>query len=63
MLVRNWYLLFKVPDKWTDSQRQRSEILSSEFPDLKEVYYCALRLAKIFADCTDKNVACVRLDL
>ena len=37
--------------------------LFSQFPDLEEVYYYALRLGKIFTDYTDKNVARAKLAL
>ena len=38
LLVRSRYLLFKSADKWTESQRQRAEVLFETYPDLKEAY-------------------------
>ena len=38
LLVRNRYLLFKSPDKWTKSQRVRVEILFKQFDDIKQLY-------------------------
>ena len=63
LLARSRYLLFKAPNKWTVSQQQRAEILFAQFPDLKDVYYYALRQGKIFKDYTDKDVARAKLAL
>lgn len=63
LLVRSRYLLCKTPGKWTARQWQRSEILFDQFPDLRDVYYYALRLGKIFTDYTDKYVARAKLAL
>ena len=38
LLARSRYLLFKSADKWTESQRQRAEVLFETYPDLKEAY-------------------------
>ena len=38
LLARGRYALFKSPEKWTASQRQRTEMLFSLYPDLKEAY-------------------------
>lgn len=35
LLARSRYLLFKSADKWTESQRQRAEVLFETYPDLK----------------------------
>ena len=61
MLARSRYLLFKAPDKWLQSQKVRAKILFEQFPDIKSVYYYALRLGKIFSDYTDKDVARAKL--
>ena len=37
LLARSRYLLFKSADKWTESQRQRAEVLFETYPDLKVV--------------------------
>ncbi|ANQ59928.1 hypothetical protein BF638R_1423 [Bacteroides fragilis 638R] len=60
MLARSRYLLFKVPGKWTDSQKRRAGILFKQFPDIKAVCYYALRWGKIFTDYIDKDVACAK---
>ena len=43
--------------------RVRAKILFEQFPDIKSVYYYALRLGKIFSDYTDKDVARAKLAL
>ena len=63
LLARSRYLLFKAPDKWLQSQKVRSKLLFEQFPDIKSVYYYALRLGKIFSDYTDKDVARAKLAL
>ncbi|MCM1708035.1 transposase, partial [Phocaeicola massiliensis] len=63
LLARSRYLLFKAPDKWLQSQKVRAKLLFEQFPDIKSVYYYALRLGKIFSDYTDKDVARAKLAL
>lgn len=63
LLARSRYLLFKSPDKWTESQRARAHILFKQFDDLKEVYFYSLQLGKIFSTNYDKDVARVKLAL
>lgn len=63
LLARSRYLLFKAPGKWTERQKERAEILFRKFPDLKDVYYYALRLGKIFTDYKDRDVARAKLAL
>ena len=36
LLARSRYLLYKTREKWTSSQKQRAEILFSEYPDLEK---------------------------
>lgn len=38
LLTRSKYLLFKPHNKWTESQRERAEILFREYPELKKAY-------------------------
>lgn len=63
LLARSRYLLFKAPDKWTQSQKIRAEILFKQFDDIKQVYYYSLQLGKIFSANYDKDVARVKLAL
>lgn len=40
LLARSRYLLFKSGEKWTQRQRERAEILFTEFPDIKRHTGC-----------------------
>lgn len=63
LLARSRYLLFKSPDKWTKSQKNRAELLFKQFEDIKHVYYYSLHLGKIFSKNYDKDVARAKLAL
>lgn len=63
LLVRSRFLLFKSPDKWTNSQRIRAEILFKQFDDIKQLYYLTLQLGQIYSQNYDKNVARTKLAL
>jgi transposase len=45
LLARSRYLLYKYPDAWTDSQKERAEALFSLYPDLKKSHslVCSFR--------------------
>lgn len=49
LLARGRYALFKSPDKWTESQRQRIDLMFSLYPDLKEAYWLSQHLRAIFS--------------
>lgn len=57
LLARSRYLLFKSPEKWTDSQKQRAQVLFEEYPKLKVAYGLCHSLRMIFAKNTVKDVA------
>lgn len=61
LLARGRYALFKSPDKWTASQRQRADMLFRLFPDLKEAYWLSQNLRAIFNKRSVKGAA--RLNL
>ena len=61
LLARGRYALFKSPEKWTASQRQRAEMLFSLYPDLKEAYRLSQNLRVIFNNRSSKDSA--RLNL
>jgi transposase len=48
LLARSRYLLFKTPNKWTESQKIRAHILFSEYPDIKEAYQLSIKLSAIY---------------
>ena len=62
LLARGRYALFKSPEKWTVTQRQRADMLFSLYPDLKEAYWLSQNLRAIFnkhstKDCAQLNLA------
>lgn len=63
LMVRCSRLLVRKPNDWTPSQKERAEILFQRLPDLKEFYYLALRLGKIYSDYDSKDVARAKLAL
>ncbi|WP_422395599.1 ISAon1 family transposase [Pseudotamlana carrageenivorans] len=63
LLARSRYLLFKSPDKWTSSQKERAGILFMQYPMIKEAYDLSNQLRVIYNTCTDKNIAMTKLAL
>jgi transposase len=63
LLARSRYLLFKSPDKWSQSQETRANILFKQYDDLKQFYYLTLHLGKIYSTSYNKDVARPKLTL
>lgn len=61
LLARSRYLLFKKETLWTDTQKQRAEILFREYPDIKKAYYLSMQLGLIYHQAKTKDVALTRL--
>ena len=61
LLARGRYALFKSPEKWTASQRQRADMLFRLYPDLREAYRLSQNLRTIFNKRSTKDSA--RLNL
>lgn len=61
LLARGRYALFKSPEKWTATQRQRADMLFTLYPDLKEAYWLSQNLRAIFNKRSTKY--CARLNL
>lgn len=61
LLARSRYLLFKSPEKWTQTQKLRAAILFAHYPDLKKAYNLAHSLRLIFSKTKDKGVAYTKL--
>lgn len=61
LLARSRYLLFKKESLWTDSQKQRAEILFREYPDIRKAYYLSMQLGLIYHQAKTKDVALTRL--
>lgn len=49
ILSRSKHLLMKSPDKWTDAQKERAEILFREFPKIKTAFTLTHSLRMIFS--------------
>lgn len=61
LLARSRYLLFKNPSAWNESQKIRAEILFDLYPDIKQGYYLAMELGRIFQQTEWKDVAYTKL--
>ena len=61
LLARSRYLLFKSPEKWTQSQKERADVLFNNYPDIKEAYSLTHSLRMIFNRNTIKNAARISL--
>lgn len=61
LLARGRYALFKSPDKWTASQRQRADMLLRLYPDLNEAYQLSQNLRAIFNRHSTKDSARINL--
>lgn len=57
LLARSRYLLYKSPDKWTPSQKERAQILFSEYPDIEQAYRLGEKLRKIYNQNISKDIA------
>jgi transposase len=61
LLARSRYALYKKPNTWTESQKERAQLLFERFPDLKRAYDLALELSTIFTTTTEKIYGLTRL--
>lgn len=61
LLARSRYLLFKTPNKWTESQKARAIILFSEYPDIKQAYQLSNQLGAIYNQKIIKGVALTKM--
>lgn len=57
LLARGRYILFKPEYKWTESQKERAEILFHEFPKLKEAYDLSMQFRGIYEHSANRNAA------
>ena len=44
LIARSRYLLFKHHSKWTDSQKERAEVLFEEYPKIQQAYKLTMEL-------------------
>lgn len=63
LLARSRYLLFKHHTKWTDSQKQRADLLFQKYPEIKDGYDLSVKLGDIFKNVKTKEVAFKKLAL
>jgi len=61
LLVRSRYLLFKHHSKWTDSQKERAEVLFEEYPKIQQAYVLSMELYSIYQNTKDKRIAFTKL--
>lgn len=61
LLARSRYLLFKSPEKWTDSQKQRAELLFERYPQIEKAYYLAVELKYAYNHQCEKQVGWLKL--
>lgn len=63
LLARSRYLLFKHHTKWTESQKQRADLLFQRYPEIKDAYNLSVKLGDIFKNVKTKEVAFKKLAL
>jgi transposase len=61
LLTRSRFLLYKSPNKWSDSQKERATIVFEEYPEIKTVYFLSQKLRNIYNNNTDKTIAITKL--
>ena len=61
LLTRSRFLLYKSPNKWSVSQKERAVILFEEYPEIKTVYWLSQKLRNIYSNYTDKTIAITKL--
>lgn len=54
LLTRSRFLLYKSPNKWSESQKERAAIVFEEYPEIKTVYLLSQKLRNIYNNNTDK---------
>lgn len=62
LLARGRYILFKSQSKWSDSQKERAEILFSEFPALKQGYKLSMMFRSFYEYSKTKKEAKIKLN-
>lgn len=61
LLARSRYLLFKSADKWTETQKQRANILFELYPDIKLAFNLTHQLRIIYSSTNHKDVGRTKL--
>ena len=61
LLARSRYLLYKSKEKWTNTQKERAQLLFELYPEIKTAYNLSQQLRNIYNNNKDKNVAMLKL--
>jgi transposase len=61
LLARSRYLLYKSREKWTQSQKERAQLLFDLYPDIKTAYNLNQQLRGIYNNHNDKHIAMTKL--
>ena len=61
LLARSRYVLYRRPDAWSESQKERADLLFEKYPKLKQAYNLSINLSNIFEKTTDKLYGLARL--
>ena len=48
LLVRSRYLLYKTPEKWSESQKERAKLLFEKYPEIQGAYQHAVNLNNVY---------------
>ena len=49
LLARGRYALYKSPNKWSKSQKERAHLMFKLYPDLKKAYLLSMQLKNVFS--------------
>jgi transposase len=61
LLARSRYLLYKSREKWTQSQKERAQMVFEMYPDIKTAYNLSQQLRGIYNNNNNKHVAMTKL--
>jgi transposase len=61
LLARSRYLLYKSRQKWTQSQKERAQMLFELYPDIKTAYNLVQQLRGIYNNNNNKHIAMTKL--
>lgn len=61
LLFRSRYLLYRSPDKWTESQKTRARLLFDMYPDIADAYSLSHKLRLIYSKTKVKGLAYTKL--
>lgn len=61
LLARSRYSLYKRPEKWTTTQKERAVLVFGLYPDIEKAYRLSQKLSNIYNQNKDKVIAMTRL--